>query len=68
MDSSEVKQYVEALQELKINSKPHINTLTQIAHENMKQYYKEIVHAIEERIRTVTFCFPILIILLGTSS
>lgn len=52
MDIDEVKQFVNFLADLKFNSKPIINTLTQIAHENIR-YCKEFVTAIEDRIRQV---------------
>jgi len=50
----EVTRYAESLNDLKFNSKPIINSLTQIAQENLK-HYKEIVYVIEERIRQVRF-------------
>lgn len=48
--------YFDTLSDLKLNSKPIINTLTELANGYSKEHPHVIVHVIEERIREVLNC------------
>lgn len=57
------REYGSTLSDLKINSKPHINTLTTLAEEYVP-YASEVVRLIENRLQKVHFSreFPIFVI------
>ena len=48
------ENYFETLSNLKMNSKPIINTLTELANGYSREHPHIIVHVIEERIRDVS--------------
>jgi len=58
--------YGDTLSSLKDNSKPVINTLTELAHEYRKEHPHIIVYLIEERIKEVIIKLLFLFIKLNT--
>jgi hypothetical protein len=55
MAASTEKEYIDTLNDLTVNSRPHIMALTELASESSKTCPKAIVAAIEKRIKKVRY-------------